>query len=354
VIRHLDEITPDWLTEVLCKWHPADELTVIGFRILIQKNLPYSRVARLALQYSRPQRSMPGTVFIKLCPGSTTDNSTLSGGKEVDFYMSAAREIGSPPLVKCFDAAGSDGTGHSHILMEDLTETHSQPAENNSPSAEMSWLAVEALARAHAACWNCCSLRNGIGELFDECWLAEFIANLESSTRDFIARSGVVLTDEQRKAYSLMLLNADRIWGRLLNPTGLTITHGDCHWWNFQFPNDADSESVRIIDWQLWHVDLGARDLAFLLALGGFAEPRPELESELLRAYHGTLVASGVSNYSWEKLWDDYRWSAIRNLNIPVIFWSQGKHESTWQTALGRAFDSYARLDCGELLRGDK
>jgi hypothetical protein len=48
------------------------------------------------------------------------------------------------------------------------------------------------------------------------------------------------------------------------------------------------------------------------------------------------------------------RWSAIRNLNIPVIFWSQGKHESTVRDALRRAYDSYERLDCGSLISGEE
>jgi Ser/Thr protein kinase RdoA (MazF antagonist) len=134
-----------------------------------------------------------------------------------------------------------------------------------------------------------------------------------------------------------------------MDPANLTVTHGDCHWWNFLYPNDVNEQSVRIFDWHLWHVDLGARDLAFLLALGGFAEPRPQLEDELLKCYQSTLVSNGITDYSFEQLFSDYRWSAVRNLNIPVIFWTQGKHESTWRTALTRATASYERLNCAEL-----
>ena len=128
----------------------------------------------------------------------------------------------------------------------------------------------------------------------------------------------------------------------------MTVTHGDVHWWNFLLPSDPAIHSVYMLDWQLWHVDLGARDLAYLLALGGFAEPRPDMEEELLRSYHKAL---GVADYSWVMLLEDYRWSAIRNLNIPVIFWSQGKHESTWRDALRRAYESYVRLGCDDLIR---
>jgi hypothetical protein len=256
-----------------------------------------------------------------------------------------ATETDCPPLVRCYDAAHSKETGHSHILLDDLFETHSQPEQNTPPSEQLSRLAVEALAKVHAYWWNSPKLGNGVGTLFDDKTLSEFVKNLNSSVEGFIEFAGDHLTLEQKNAYRRMLASAEKIWGRLQNPFGLTVTHGDMHWWNFLYPKDPESGAVHVFDWHLWHIDLGARDLAFLLALGGFAEPRPEIEEGLLRTYHETLISNGIAGYSWEMLREDYRWSAIRNLNIPIIFWSQGKHESTWQTALTRSFQSFARLD---------
>jgi len=106
---------------------------------------------------------------------------------------------------------------------------------------------------------------------------------------------------------------------------------------------------VRIIDWQLWDIDLGARDLAFLLALGGFAETRPDIEADLLRVYRETLEECGIL-ITERQLFEDYRIPAVRNLNVAVIFRQNGKDPSTWQTALSRAYASYERLKCGELL----
>jgi len=240
-------------------------------------------------------------------------------------------------------------TDHSHFLMEDLSETHSQPAQDHAPSESHSFLAAEALAKAHAVYWNNARLGKEVEKPFDPNSLNEFIENLERTVRTFFDRSGVTPTATQIQAYQLMLENAEKIWGRLLDPTNLTVTHGDCHWWNFLYPTDLNSGTVRIFDWHLWHLDLGARDLAFLLALGGFAEPRPELEDRFLRVYHSSLVSNGVSSYTYDQLYEDYRVSAVRNLNIPVIFWSQGKHESTWQTALLRATTAFERLNCSEL-----
>lgn len=335
-------------------------------RVLFSKELHVSVVHRLAIEYSKKSdhADRPRTLFLKL-----SKRNYLSGFEpgdidrpEVEFYSELATRIGCPPLIRCYDAAFDEASSRSHLLMEDLMDTHSQPSQKCAPSAELSRSAVQALAKVHRAWWNqsisdlgfpnsdCAAAETNSSVFannarrFDAQWLGNFAENLTKNVAEFA--EVVQLTGKQRDMYTQMLEAAPKIWGRLLDPVGLTVTHGDLHWWNFLYPNDAGVDSVRLFDWQLWHIDLGARDLAFLLALGGFAEPRPSMEEELLRAYHEAL---DLKTYSWEMLMHDYRSSAIRNLNIPIIFWKQRKHYSTWQDALRRASDAYMRLDCDEL-----
>lgn len=350
-MRTLEEITAKCLTDVLRKHEDRKSVTVRSVDIVLKKELPYSTVARLRVEYETPNSALPNDLFIKLTPGSVTDSHAMGIGKtEVDFYTTVAPLMQCPPLIRSFGAAFSNDAERSYILMEDLSATYSQPEQNNAPSETLSRSAIQALAKVHSALWSSPRLGRDIGQLFDQKMLGEFVANLEKTVSDFIERSGVMLLAEHREAYRLMLIHSEQIWGRLMDQNGLTITHGDCHWWNFLYPNDPINDAVRIYDWHLWHVDLGARDLAYILAFGGFAEPRPELEPSLLAIYYETLLTNGITNYSFESLSDDYRWSAIRNLNLPVIFWSQGKHESTWTNALRRSFESYQRLNCQELV----
>jgi hypothetical protein len=315
--------------------------------VLLSKDLPVSAVHRLEIEYrdrSAYAGGGPRSLFLKLCRPLPAEPDGLARS-EIEFYRIPATAMSCPPLVRCYDAAFDEESGRSHLLLEDLTETHSQPAENEAPSRNMSRSAVEALAKSHAAWWNSPKLGNGVGTLFDDEWLGKFIEDLEKSVRRFF--DAAQLTAKQKAACRVMLDAAPSIWGRLTDPRGLTVTHGDMHWWNFLYPKDRITHSVCLFDWQLWHIDLGARDLAFLLALGGFAEPRPAIEKSLLRAYHDALA---VDDYTWEMLLEDYRWSAIRNLNVPVIFWKQGKHRSTWEEAMRRAVDAFERLDCRALL----
>jgi thiamine kinase-like enzyme len=365
VITEPKALTPEFLTSILHRNGVAHNTKVSTVRIVLQKELSISTVCRLGISYERPaDESCPRSLFLKLprVLGEDVNISVADDHAEVGFYRDVGPVAACPPLVRCYDAAYSEGS--SHILLDDLTESHEQPDEEQAPSEEMSRLAIKALGRAHRSWWHSradlsaanedVSMKNIPGwsrrfhderNRFDDKWLLKFSANLEVSVARFTEAAR--LTAKQKDVYRRMVKNADRIWGRLTRIDHVTVTHGDTHWWNFLYPKDTRTHSVHLIDWHLWHIDLGARDLAFLLALGGFAEPRPELEENLLRLYHETL---GIPDYSWEMLIEDYRWSTIRNLNIPVIFWSQGKPYTEWQTALRRAWGAYDRLKCADLL----
>jgi hypothetical protein len=351
VISDPDDVTPEWLTAVMERGDSKGAGRVRGVKVILSRELQVSTVHRLAVSYEieTPDDLRPRTLFLKLCkPGADAQPPDMCRA-EVDFYRTVAPEMTCRPLVRVFDAAYCPTSGRSHLLMEDLSETHSQQAQQSAPGEEMSRLAIEAMARVHARWWNSPQLGNGIGKVFDNEWLAKFTDDLNESVTEFVSTGSTQLSPKQRAAYRLMLDAAPRIWGRLTDPGALTVTHGDTHWWNFLYPIEAGRDAVRVFDWQLWHIDLGARDVAFLLAHGGFAEPRPELEPALLDVYHEALIANGVTGYSREMLQEDYRWSAIRNLNLPVIFRRQGKHPTTWKTALQRSFAAYERLGCADL-----
>lgn len=343
VICKPEDVDPEWLTGILQTTTSICRVEVEAVRVTLCKELPWSTVARLGIEYSSPV-PLPSELFLKIIGHETVGSSPAS---EVEFYRRLAPKMDSPPIIPCYYAASSAELGYSNLVLADLSESHSQPDQNDAPTKAETIRAMEALARCHARNWD---LVEGAAEPLSRAELTAFVLSLENNVADFLSMAVNDLPAKQRLGYDLMVSNADRIWGRLTRRKGLTVTHGDCHWWNFLFPNYPSSSDVYVFDWHLWHADLGVRDLAFLVALGGFAEPRPEIESELLRRYHAALQECGVSDYSFRQMFNDYRWSAIRNLNIPVIFWSQGKHPFTWRTALRRAFEAYERLRCEELL----
>ena len=108
----------------------------------------------------------------------------------------------------------------------------------------------------------------------------------------FMDAIGVVINADGRRVYERVFASTFNPWMRLTDPRALTITHGDAYSWNFLFPR-AGSGDAFLIDWQLWHVDVGARDLAFLMALHWYPSRRRELEMLLIRRYLQAGIMQG-------------------------------------------------------------
>jgi hypothetical protein len=70
----------------------------------------------------------------------------------------------------------------------------------------------------------------------------------------------------------------------------------------------------------------------------------------LLRFYHERL-AERVSNYGWDRLWWDYRFSVIIHLFTPVHQAAAGDiPATTWRPNLERIHQAFDDLDCRDLL----
>lgn len=352
VLATPEEATPEWLTSVLHKNGILTRGCAIKVENKLTKTLALSIVSRLEVSYSMDaDPPAPSRLFLKISrPDSSHVVSSEFNSKEVEFYRTIAGEMDDPPFIRCYDAAYSQEHDRSHLLMDDLSETHFQTESPLPPSKPYCELAVECMAQLHAFWWEHPRLGKGIGKLFDESELSVFVAEVEKNILAFIEFLGDRLSAERRKIYDRLLAAKYKIWGRLTDATALTVTHGDAHWWNLLYPHDTVKHRVCLFDWQLWHIDVGARDLAFMVALGGYSKRRAELEQQLIQRYYDSLIAHGVGNYTWDDCWDDYRWSAIRNLNVPIVQWSQGRSEGLWWGNLERAMLAYEDLGCSELL----
>jgi thiamine kinase-like enzyme len=173
----------------------------------------------------------------------------------------------------------------------------------------------------------------------------EIRANLPGLIEDL----GDDLPSSDRLVLETVFNSSLRPWLRLVEPRALTVIHGDAHTWNFLYPHSGEGR-LYIIDWQLWHLDIGARDLAFMMGLHWDRSVRHELEFSLLHRYHEELVNAGISNYSFDDLLLDYRRCLVRNLTFPIIFWSRGWARQSWRYRLDCALAAYRDFDAAELL----
>jgi hypothetical protein len=305
-----------------------------------------SKLVFLTVTYSPDApTNLPRHMVVKSPLKATTilDDSSA----EMQFYRRLAPVLGAPPLVRCL-AAVEDGDAGT-VVLEDLRATHDHPPWPLPPSRKQCESALDALARVHAQWWEAPTLGHTIGNLHTPETLTSMVHRIAAHLPTFIDTLGDKLTTETRHIYERVFDSSLQPWMRLTDLRALTVAHGDAHPWNFLFPRSGEGAAF-LIDWQLWHLDLGARDLAFFMALHWYPSRRRELEVPLIRYYHEGLVAHGINNYAFDELWLDYRRCVVRNLTIPILFWSRGMKPEGWWHRLECALAAYRDLTCDELL----
>ena len=309
--------------------------------------LPISHLWFLEVEYaagSSPE--LPNRILLKWpVQGQRHQNV---GGPELVFYRELAPALSSPPIVRCLATAPPDSEVQ-WLILEDLRSSHTNPAWPDRPGDKDVHEAVAVLARFHAHWWEAPTLGSTVGTLHTETSLRTMVYDIRANLPGLIDDLGEDLPVSDRMELENVFNSSLRPWLRLVDPRALTVTHGDAHTWNFIYPRSGEGMPY-IIDWQLWHLDVGARDLAFMMALHWDRSVRQKLEFQLLHRYHDELVKAGISNYSFDDLLLDYRRCVVRNLTFPIIFWSRSFPRESWRYRLDCALAAYRDLNGAELL----
>jgi thiamine kinase-like enzyme len=353
LITDVHQVTPTWLTEVL---RESGHLPY-GHVVDVQSKPSLkgvSLISPLQVQYSQDAPSTAPTRFI-LKIAKPFLNSERP--KELAFYQSMANSVTNLPIIRCYQAVYSPDVGQFHLLLEDLSETHfPHPPSQLPPLKTYSEQIVDALAHLHAFWWDAAGVGKQIGKLPAEANTTRDVATelaqwAEKTLPDFADFLGDRLSEERRTIYERALRSFPRLLStRLATGKGLTLIHGDIHIGNFLYPHNPNHDTVRILDWKSWSIDIGADDLAHMMAIFWFPERRSRLEQELLRRYYAQVVDDGVMDYDWSACWYDYRLSVIRYLFYPMWQWSRGGSADIWWNHLERVMLAFQDLQCTELL----
>jgi len=270
------------------------------------------------------------------------------GLPELLFYRELAPALPCPPMVRCLATAPPAGN-LQWLILEDLRASHTNPPWPRRPHKKHVQAAVAVLARFHAHWWEAPALGTTVGSLHTDASLRTMVNGISANLPGFIEDLGEDLPQADRLVLEKVFSSALKPWLRLIDRRALTVIHGDAHTWNFLFPRSGPGMPY-LLDWQLWHLDVGARDLAFMMALHWDRGARKKLELPLLHTYHHELIGAGVSNYSFDDLLLDYRHCLVRNLTIPIIHWSRGWAREAWRNRLDYALAAYRDFDGEELL----
>jgi hypothetical protein len=352
VIAVPDQITAAWLTSVLRRQPDYSSAEVLDFTM--QVSYPHGQSSAHTIMCALRPRLTDGRdlrLMVKLASPALATGIPDLGKREVHFYQHAAPYFDKLPIVRCYDAVFDDDQQRLHVVMDDLTETHiALPPMQLPPPDEDCERMLDALAQLHAAWWD----QPSLGKLttFPTAEALERAAqdNIDAYAR-FAEFLGTRLPAARRALYEAASVGLPaRLAERLLPRQGLTIVFEDVHAGNFLYPRDASQHSIKLIDWEQWHINFGAHDLAYMMGLFWFSERRARLERPFLRRYLNALIASGVQDYTWDDLLADYRLGLLAQLFQPVWMWSHGGHPDVWWHHLERITTACFEWECDKLL----
>lgn len=339
--------TPVDLSSALREAGTLQTGAIIRVEITERIQTPISHIWLLEVEYaanSAPE--LPQRLFMKWPIKQSP--APEQGEPELVFYQKLAPALPSPPMVRCLAMAPSTSE-EKWLILEDLRSTHTNPPWPERPDDKAVHDAVTVLAQLHAHWWEAPTLGSTVGTLPTETTLRTMVHGFRDNLPGLLNDLGDDLPLADRQVLETVFNSSLRPWLRLVDPRALTVIHGDAHTWNFLFPRSGQGIPF-LIDWQLWHLDVGPRDLAFMIALHWDRSARQQLELPLLHHYHQKLIEAGVNNYSFDDLFLDYRRCVVRNLTFPIILWSRGSPREAWRNRLDNALAAYRDLDGAELL----
>jgi hypothetical protein len=370
VLTRAEQATPSWLTGVLRRSGVLPEGRVEAVDVA-PRSSSQATLVRLTPRYAALEGAAPPAapraLLLKLAPARPGPAALPSA--DVAFFRHVAPRTPDLPTPRVFDAAQDVAEGPWHLLMEDVSDTHTQPPYPVPPTEPHCFAAVGVLAALHAAWWErpelpAVAAAAGV-RVPTEADLARLVERTERTVTAFVAFLGDRLPPARRTIFARLLAGQVALRRRqLARPR--TVVHGDAHWWNFLYPRPEAGEGpaggpesgaraagaarVLLIDWAFWETGPALGDLAGKIAGDWFPERRRRLERPLLEHYHRELGRHGVTGYPWRACWEDYRlFAATRPLTL-AFRWQRGERPLVWWNNLERALLAFDDLGCAELL----
>ncbi|HET6735933.1 phosphotransferase [Mycobacterium sp.] len=305
----IDDVTPQWLTTVL----GGATVTDMRAERIAQDTGFSSLLYRLHLV---GDAGLPSTLIVKLPAESEARGAMdMLGGyrREVSFYRSVA---GRAPLStpEVYVARIVEGSADFILVLEDLRDW-----ENADHLAGLSMdrarLCIAELAGLHG--WSVNPANTAV--------LEEFPRLDTPMARDlffpaFGAGWQVYLDKSSEPVPTKVARYADKFAEHApLALEALTersmLLHGDIRADNMFF----DGDRLKVVDFQFTAQGPGAADIGYLVSQGLPTEVRRGHDEELVREYLQHLAAHGVSDYSFDEAWRQYRFAVAYLMLLPVI-----------------------------------
>ncbi len=317
LVNHPDHIDCEWLTRMFATNAIDAQVTDVRYSSVGTGQMADNY--RLHVEYGDKSADAPGTLVVKV---SSTDPSSRAAGAaggyvtEVRFYRELAEDV-AIRTPRCYHADISEDCNEFVLVLEDLA-----PAEQGDQlrgcTPEQAELALVNLAGLHGSRWCDDAL-----DRYD--WLNRISPEVAGLFTNLLAPSTEAFIDRYRERLSpddatvlRKFASAAATW-LVARPDRFVPVHGDYRLDNLMFATATGGAPVAAVDWQTLAIGHPGRDVAYFLGNAMAPALRRTHEETLVGAYHRALLDFGVSNYSFEECFDDYRFGQFQGPLVTVL-----------------------------------
>jgi hypothetical protein len=341
--KTVEDISALWMTDVLRGAGVLRRATVRAVDVhAIGQGVGFlSGRARVTISYDQFEEGAPASVVVKL-PASVQESVAFAESahayeREIRFY----REVApcTPIRVPRMFATIMEPADNVFILvMEDLKDLTVGDQVIGMSRVEV-LAAVETIAPLHALWWN-----------GDQRQALPWVPSVEqqltmlSLTPEairmawplFLESFGDSLPPSGRALGERIIRHLEGILAAFVKGTR-TLVHFDYRADNLFIDGRTQLPRIVVLDWQLAMWGPGAYDVARLAGGSVLPAERGGHHEEIVECWHKGLVVGGVTGYSSEEAWRDYRLGAVVAMLNPVLFHYMFKTGGERGTALGAA-----------------
>jgi aminoglycoside/choline kinase family phosphotransferase len=309
-----EALTAEWLTDAL-RDHLASARVTEATTCPLGTGQMCDSV-RITLRFDR-ETNVPSTLVAKLPAADETSRNTAmmlrNYVKEVSFYRELVGDL-SIRTPRVYHADIDDTGVRFVLLMQDMSPAV-QGDQLTGCTPDVARAALRELVGLHAPRWNDEALKSYP-------WLYVPPEEGRSMSRSMLPmlwngfrdRYADRLSDQVRTAGPVLF---DSIEGYVADAGGpKTVVHGDYRLDNLLLGPHADD--VTVVDWQTIALGTAGSDVAYFIGAGLLPDVRREHEDDLVRGYHDDLLAAGVTGFSPDELWRDYRRGSWAGLVMAV------------------------------------
>ena len=348
VITTVSELTPTWLTDRLRQKDVLQSgwVTDIYVTQSLKKNSCTCYYLHITYSDNTNHDSVPVSLFLKI----SNPGFEWLDDQEVDFYkrllpMMQSEYTHTWPFLTYYDTSYSQETNQWHLLFEDISTTHFATEAQIPPTADLGKRVADSLAYFHSFWWEHPRLGQDVGEFLTNQTIDDWLTLYPEKLSHLMKQAGSQLSTKDYKLLKFIISAwPARRRERIIARKGLTLIHRDLNPLNILYPRNAETDTIKLIDWQSWRVDTGTDDLAWLIGVFWSPEYRHRFERVMLERYYEKLIEFGVESYTWDDCQYDYRASIIRVLSILIML------NTPAIPALKRSLEAFKDWKCQTIL----